>query len=84
MGLYREAVGSGTLDPIEYQHTYAAALAAQSVAARAGALAPAKGDIDRLVRLWPSPVAPEAIAGAAPLAQVQAQASRVELALSGA
>jgi hypothetical protein len=84
VGLYREALAGGQLDPIEYQHAYAAALAAQSVAARGGKLAGAKGDIDRLVRLWPSPVAPENAAKAPPLAEVQAQASRIELALSGA
>jgi hypothetical protein len=82
-GLYREATASG-LDPIEYQHAYAAALAAQALAARESGLSRAKGDIDRLARLWASPVAPENVAQAPTLQQVQAQASRVELALSGA
>lgn len=82
-GLYREATASG-LDPIEYQHAYGAALAAQALAARESGLSRAKGDIDRLARLWPSPVAPEDAARAPTIQQIQAQASRVELALSGA
>ena len=81
VGLYRETTAGGAIDPVEYQHSYAAALALQSLAGRQGALSGAKADIDRLVRLWPGPVAPEQ--GAPTLAQVQAQASRVELALSG-
>ena len=84
VGLYREATAGGALDPIEYQHAYAAALAAQSVAAGQGRLSGAKTDIDRLARLWRTPVAPDDAAAAPKLAEVQAQASRVELALSGA
>lgn len=82
-GLYREATAAG-LDPTEYQHAYGAALAAQALAARESGLSRAKGDIDRLARLWPSPTAPENAAQAPTIQQVQAQASRVELALSGA
>lgn len=82
-GLYREAAGGGALDPIEYQHAYAAALAAQSTAAGQPALSGARSEIDRLVGLWRTPVAPDDAAQAPKLAQVQAQASRVELALSG-
>jgi hypothetical protein len=81
-GLYREATVAG-LDPTEYQHAYGAALAAQALAARESRLSRAKADIDRLTRLWPSPVAPEDATKAPTLQQVQAQASRVELALSG-
>jgi len=84
VGLYREATAAGTLDPTEYQHAYAAALAAGAVAARESELSRAKGDIDRLARLWRTPVAPDDAAKAPKLAEVQAQASRVELALSGA
>jgi hypothetical protein len=81
LGLYREASAGGAIDPVEYQHSYGAALALQAFAQQQGTLAGAKADIDRFVRLWPGPAAP---AGAAPaLPQVQAQASRVELALSG-
>ena len=84
-GLYREAVAGETLDPIEYQHAYAAALSARALAAdRSGELASAKADIDRLANLFTSPVAPDDAAQAPKLADVQAQASRVELALSGA
>lgn len=83
VGLYRETTAGGAIDPVEYQHSYAAALALQSLTARQAALSGAKADVERLVRLWPSPVAPEQAARAPALAQVQAQASRVELALSG-
>ena len=83
-GLYRGVVADGAVDPVEYQHAYGAALAARQVAAGAPALASARAELDRLVALWPSPVAPEDVAKATPPAQVQAQASRVELALSGA
>jgi hypothetical protein len=82
-GLYRGVVAEGAVDPVEYQHAYGAALSARDVAARAPKLASARAELDRLVGLWPSPVAPDEAAKATPPGQVQAQASRVELALSG-
>jgi hypothetical protein len=83
-GLYREALAGGTLDPIEYQHAYAAAQSTQALAASSGQLASAKAEIDRLARLFPSATAPSDAGKAPKLAEVQAQASRIELALSGA
>jgi hypothetical protein len=83
-GLYRGVITEGAVDAVEYQHAYGAALSARDLAARNASLAPAKADIDKLARLWPSPVAPDTPAQAPSLAQVQAQASRIELALSGA
>ena len=80
VGLLREAMAGGAVDPTEYQHSYAAALALRSLAQSQGELAPAKADIDRFVRLWPGPAAPTQPPALPP---VQAQASRVELALSG-
>jgi len=83
-GLYRGVIADGAVDTVEYQHAYGAALSAQDVVAGAGKLAPVKAEVDRFVRLWPSVIAPETADKAPPVAQVQAQASRVELALSGA
>lgn len=80
-GLYQGVIVDGGVDPIEYQHALGAALAAQQVAAGSNdaKLTAAKGDLDKLVALWPAPQAPEA---PTPVGQVAAQASRVELALS--
>ncbi|HYG25691.1 MAG TPA: hypothetical protein VD906_02180 [Caulobacteraceae bacterium] len=80
-GLYRGVIAEGSVDPVEYQHAYGAALAAQQVAAGAddSKVEAAKGDIDKLVALFPAPEAPEQ---PTPVAQVSAQASRIELALS--
>lgn len=83
-GLYREATAGGAVDPVEYQHAYAAALAARALAANNTALASSKADLDRLAAMFPSAVAPEDAGQAPKLADVQAQASRIELALSGA
>lgn len=88
-GLYGEVVTAEGVDPVEYQHSFGAALGAQDAFNRAeaaikvknaGRAAEAKAELARLVALWPTPVAPEK---PAPAAQVSAQASRVELALSG-
>jgi hypothetical protein len=88
-GLYSGVVKDGAVDPIEYQHALGAALAAQDAFARAepalkaknaARAAEAKAELARLVALWPSVQAP---AAPAPAAQVAAQVSRVELALSG-
>lgn len=88
-GLYSGVVANGVVDPIEYQHSLGAALAAQDAFARAEATLKAKNprraaevktELQRLVALWPSAAAPVA---PTPPAQVAAQASRVELALYG-
>ncbi len=80
-GLYAEVNVDGAVDPIEYQHSLGAALAAQQVASRSASdkVKAVQADVDKLVGLWPAPVAPET---PAPAGQVSAQASRVELALS--
>jgi len=80
-GLYQLVVQDGAVDPIEYQHSLGAALSAQAVLAKASGpkVAAAKPELDKLVAMWPAPQAP---AAATPVAQVTAQASRVELALS--
>jgi hypothetical protein len=69
------------VDPIEYQHSLGAALAAQQVLAKASGskVAAAKPELDKLVAMWPAAVAPEK---PTPVGQLSAQASRVELALS--
>ncbi len=88
-GLYSGVVANGVVDPIEYQHSLGAALAAQDAFTRAEAALTAKNprratevktELQRLVALWPSAAAPVA---PTPPAQVAAQASRVELALYG-
>ena len=63
-GLYGHVVTPDGVDPIEWQHSYGAALAAQSIAERDGELAPVRKDIDAFVALWPSVAAPEAAADA--------------------
>ena len=82
-GLYGHVVTPDGVDPIEWQHSYGAALAAQSIAERDGELAPVRKDIDAFVALWPSVAAPEAAADAPAQGAVSAQASRIELALQG-
>lgn len=88
-GLYAGVVAPTGVDPVEYQHSLGAALAARDAFARAepalkaknaARAAEAKTELDRLVALWPASQAPDA---PAPAAQVAAQISRVELALSG-
>ncbi|MDD3838628.1 MAG: hypothetical protein PHG43_12400, partial [Phenylobacterium sp.] len=81
-GIYRGVVVDDVVDPIEYQHSLGAILAAQAVAARSegdARLAAARAELDKLAGMWAGPTAPEA--PTAP-AQVSAQASRVQLALS--
>ncbi|MDO1559329.1 hypothetical protein Q0812_07800 [Brevundimonas sp. 2R-24] len=80
-GLYRHVVQANAVDPVEYQHAYGAALAARD-AAKGAEAAPARADIERFVALWPSVTAPEQPSAATPYSQVQAQASRIELALA--
>lgn len=87
-GLYQHVVQADFVDPIEYQHSMGAALAARA-ALRANesdlrgknerAYADASRELDRFVALWPQPTAPET---ATPYRQVLAQSSRVRLALS--
>ncbi|MDX2233719.1 MAG: hypothetical protein NW200_04400 [Hyphomonadaceae bacterium] len=88
-GLYALVLVDGGVDPIEYQHSLGAALAARDAFTRvepalrarnAVRAQEARDQIDRLVALWPSTQAPET---PAPTAQVAAQISRIELALSG-
>ncbi|GAD60080.1 hypothetical protein MBEBAB_2330 [Brevundimonas abyssalis TAR-001] len=71
------------VDPIEWQHSYGAALAAQQVAARDGALRPARDEIDAFVANWTDVTAPADPAEARAPGELQAQASRIELSLSG-
>jgi hypothetical protein len=79
-GLYGEVAKDGAVDAVEYQHAYGAALSARNTAAQGG-LTAAAPELDRFVKLWPAPVAPEDPAKLTPAGQVLAQASRVELAL---
>lgn len=87
-GLYQHVIQADFVDPIEYQHSHGAALAAQA-ALRAGerelrardarAYDDARRELDRFVALWPQPTAPET---ATAYRDVLAQSSRVRLALS--
>lgn len=85
-GLYGHVLTEGAVDPVEYQHSRGAALAAKAELDRfAGSdpkVARARGDVQGFIKLWPTVVAPEDAAKATPAAQVQAQASRIQLALS--
>jgi len=85
-GLYGHVVTEGAVDPIEYQHSRGAALAAKAELDRfAGSnpkVAAARGDIQDFLKLWPAVTAPEDVAKVTPAAKVQAQASRIQLALS--
>ena len=88
-GLYSGVNGADGVDPLEYQHSQGAALSTLDAFARAepalraknaARTAEAKAELTRLVALWPAVQAPDA---PTPTAQVNAQISRVELALSG-
>lgn len=87
-GLYQHVVQDGFVDPIEYQHSLGAALAARDALATgraslrgrdAVAYDEAQAELDRFVALWPAPSAPETPAA---YPDVLRQASRVRLALS--
>ncbi len=81
-GIYRGVEKAGVVDPIEYQHSLGAVLAAREIAAQNAGnakLTAARADLDKLAALWPKPVAPEKVT---PAGQVSAQAARVQLALS--
>jgi hypothetical protein len=87
-GLYQHVLIDGVADPIEYQHSMGAALAAQQALllhqnqlreANLAAFSRASGELNRFVALWPSREAPE---NPATYQQVLVQGSRVRLALS--
>lgn len=87
-GLYQGVVQPDFVDPIEYRHSYGAALAARD-ALTAGAdmlrrrdgraYRDAQSELDRFVALWPAPEAPPQPTS---YRDVLAQSSRVRLALS--
>lgn len=87
-GLYLNVERDGMVDPIEYQHSLGAALAARdALAAGRGSLRTrnaraydsALAEIDRFVALWPAASAPEHPPA---YRDILAQSSRVRLALS--
>lgn len=87
-GIYQHVSVDAAVDPIEYQHSLGAALAAREALTahaydlrrqNARAYQEAAGEIDRFVALWPASTAPEQ---PATYQQVLAQSSRVRLALS--
>lgn len=77
-GIYNEVNIDGAVDPIEYQHALGSALAAQQAAA--GLSAQTRSDVDALVAMWNGVTAPEDASALTPAGQVQAQASRIQLA----
>ncbi len=85
-GMYGHVVADSAIDPVEYQHSRGAALSALGELQHFGAgnakARAVKADLDRFIALWPAPVAPDDIAKVAPAGTVQAQASRIQLALS--
>jgi hypothetical protein len=87
-GLYQHVLVDGVADPIEYQHSMGAALAAQQALLLGQhemtqenrvAFSRATGELNRFVALWPSREPPE---NPATYQQVLVQGSRVRLALS--
>jgi hypothetical protein len=87
-GLYQNVLIEGVADPIEYQHSMGAALAAQQAILlhqdamrreNLGAYSRAVGELNRFVALWPAREPP---ANPATYQQVLVQGSRVRLALS--
>ena len=87
-GLYQNVLIDGVADPIEYQHSMGAALAAQQTlllaqdemtAENRAAYSRAVGELNRFVALWPSREPP---ATPATYRDVLVQGSRVRLALS--
>jgi hypothetical protein len=86
-GLYGGVAVDGGVDPIEYQHSYGAALSAKA-AYDAGVkanpdLKAVGADLDKFLAMWPSIDAPEDAKALPAAGKVKAQASRIELALSG-
>ncbi len=87
-GLYQRVNQNDLVDPIEYQHSMGAALAARDALTQgetdlrvenAAAFTEAQTEVGRLVALWRQPTAPEHPAA---YRDVLAQGSRVRLALS--
>lgn len=79
-GIYNTVNIDGAVDPVEYQHALGAALAAQATA-NAADLSPAiRTDVDGLVDQWNGVTAPEDASALTPAGEVQAQASRIQLA----
>lgn len=89
-GLYAGVLSKeGDVDPIEFQHSYGAALAARHAllvgkdhlsAKNSARFQRTLAELDQHLALWGGPIAPEK---PTPLAEIQAQASRIQLALSG-
>lgn len=77
-GIYNEVNIEGAVDPIEYQHALGSALAAQQAAADLSA--ETRADVDALVAMWNGVTAPEDASSLTPAGEVQAQASRIQLA----
>ncbi len=86
-GLYQQVIQADFVDPIEYQHSMGAALAAQGVlqasqadmsAEHADAYRAATQEMTRYIGLWPQANAPET---PAPYRDVLAASSRIRLAL---
>lgn len=80
-GLYREVAVDGAVDPVEYQHALGAAMAAQATAQAAGLPAQTLSDTQALVAMWRGVTAPDEASTLTPAGQVQAQASRIRLAV---
>lgn len=87
-GLYQLVIQQDFVDPIEYQHSMGAALAAQAALREAqadlrrrdaAAYAEANREVERFVALWRQATAPEA---PTPYNQLLAQGSRIRFALS--
>lgn len=87
-GLYQHVIQADFVDPIEYQHSLGAALAARDAltageralrAQNATAYREALAELNRYIELWPAPTAPEQPAS---YSTVLAASSRVRLALS--
>lgn len=79
-GIYNQVNIDGAVDPVEYQHSLGAALAAQATANAAGLSPAVRADVDGLVDQWRGVTAPEEASALTPAGQVQAQASRIQLA----
>ena len=81
-GLYGDVIRDGKIDPTEYQHSLGAALSTREAAKRDPKLKSVMADLDAYVKLWPTEVPPTDVKALLPKAKVQAQSSRIELALS--
>ena len=73
-GLYDSALNGAGVDPLEYQRSLGAVLAAQTLADGDPRLAKAQADLKALAALWPSAAPPP---HPAPAAQIRDQAARV-------